>query len=102
MREETQAATGSGTETTTGALHQQVLGVLNDVLLLDLPPQTGDLDRAQVTQWDSVNHLRLVLELEQVFSVALSDDDVVGMQSVEQIEAMLRRHGIGDGGTTQA
>ncbi len=99
MTEETRAATGAATGAATSTLHQQVVSILNDVLLLTLPPQTGDVDRAQVEQWDSVNHLRLVMELEQVFSVALSDDDVLDMQSLGQIEAVLRRHGIRDGWT---
>ncbi len=96
MTEETQAVSAAGAAGAAGtsSVHEQVVGILNEVLQLELSPQTEDIDRAQVEQWDSVNHLRLVMELEQAFSVALSDDDVLTMQSLRQIEVVLSRHHI--------
>ncbi|HEY3341462.1 MAG TPA: acyl carrier protein [Anaerolineae bacterium] len=74
-----------------GDLHVQVVNILNDVMQMDLGLDTQDVQRQQVEQWDSVNHLRLVLELEQAFGVTLSDEDVLSMQSLREIETALQR-----------
>jgi acyl carrier protein len=86
-------------ETVNTDLHQQVVEIFADIFQLDLDPATTDIKRDTVEQWDSVNHLRLVLELEQVFGVTLSDDDVLGIASLRDVEAVLTRHGV-DGAST--
>jgi acyl carrier protein len=43
-----------------------------------------------------VNHLRLVLELEQAFGIGLNDEDVLAMQSLQQIESTLQSYGVGE------
>jgi acyl carrier protein len=76
-------------------LHQQVVGIFADVFQLDLGPSLANVVRGDVRTWDSVNHLRLVMELEQTFGITLSDDDVLGMASLRDAEAALARHGVG-------
>jgi acyl carrier protein len=81
------------TETTNETMHQRLVGIFGDVFGVDLGPNTGDIRRSDVEQWDSVNHLRLVLELEQEFGIALPDEDVLAIQSLRDAEAVLERLG---------
>lgn len=46
----------------------------------------GDLEK-----WDSVNHLRLILELERRLSVEFDDDEIVELGSVEAIMHAVKR-----------
>ncbi len=84
------------TQLNVDVLHEQVVSILNDVMQLDLGLEVEDIQRRQVEQWDSVNHLRLVLELEQAFGIGLSDEDVLAMQSLQQIESTLQSYDVGE------
>lgn len=84
------------TQLNVDVLHEQVVSILNDVMQLDLGLEVEDIQRRQVEQWDSVNHLRLVLELEQAFGIGLSDEDVLAMQSLQQIESALQSYDVGE------
>ena len=84
------------TQTNVDVLHGQVITILNDVMQLELGLEVEDIRRQQVEQWDSVNHLRLVLELEETFGITLNDEDVLSMQSLRQIEGILRRYGMSE------
>ena len=84
------------TQTNVDVLHGQVITILNDVMQLELGLEVEDIERQQVEQWDSVNHLRLVLELEETFGITLNDEDVLSMQSLRQIEGALRRYGVSE------
>lgn len=81
-------------------LHRQMVEIFADIFQLELDPATRDVERGDIEQWDSVSHLRLVLEMEQVFDITLSDDDVLGMASLRDAESVLVRHGVSDGITT--
>lgn len=75
-------------------MREQIVDILNDVMQLNLTHNTEDIDRTQVQHWDSVNHLRLVLELESAFSISLSDSEVIDLNSLHQIMAILQQHGV--------
>ena len=45
-----------------------------------------------VENWDSLQHLNLILALEQGFSISLSTEDVVKMTRLEAIEEVLERY----------
>ena len=78
---------------TQGTLHQRLVVIFNDVFQEEFGIDTADIRRSDVAQWDSVNHLRLVLELEQEFGITLSDDDVLAIGSLSDAEAVLTRLG---------
>lgn len=75
-------------------LHRKVVSILSEVLQVDIDPTIEDISRNEVATWDSINHLRLVLELEEAFQIALSDDEVVELMTLHQVEALLAKRGI--------
>ena len=79
------------------ALRHQLVGIFSDIFQVDLPPDVEDLTANEIASWDSVNKLRLVLELEQVFDVSLDDTEVVGLASLRDAESLLRQRGVGSG-----
>ena len=54
-----------------------------------ITPASGPHD---IPTWDSAGHMRLILELEQEFSVQFTDAEVVELVSPATIEAALTRH----------
>ena len=47
-----------------------------------------------IAQWDSVGHMRLMAEIESLFSVMLDTEDIVGFSSYEMGKEILRKHGV--------
>jgi acyl carrier protein len=63
---------------------------------LGLGPQV-DWDRLSyrgAEEWDSVAHMQLVGEIEQVFDVMLETQDVLAMSSFNKAVSILVRHGV--------
>jgi len=49
---------------------------------------------ADVPAWDSMGHLALVTELEAIYGVSLTPDEILGIASVGDIRTLLREHGV--------
>ena len=63
---------------------------------LELPP---DVDVKTLTygdhaHWDSVGHMVLVTELEDVYGLMLDTDDVLNLSSFDAATALLEKHGV--------
>ena len=63
-----------------------VLGVGVDAL-----PETAS--PATISNWDSVNHLNLVMALESEFGISIAPEDVVEMRDVASIRRIARTRG---------
>ena len=48
---------------------------------------------ADLEKWDSLGHLRLIMELEESFGIAFDDDQVVRLASVQQIMQAVGNNG---------
>ena len=74
-------------------LRQQLIVIFSDIFQVELAPDVQDVTADEIDSWDSVNKLRLVLEIEQVFDVSLDDAEVVELASLRDAEALLRLRG---------
>ena len=63
--------------------------IFADVFAVELPSGFDDVRRDDTVYWDSISHLRLILELEQIFDLRIPDEAVSEMRSFRQIRAML-------------
>jgi acyl carrier protein len=68
--------------------------ILAKVLLIDKNKVNDDMSRKNVKEWDSMAHLMLVSEIESAFEVAMSDDDIMEIQTVGDIKNILKKLGI--------
>ncbi len=75
-------------------LHHKVICILSEILQVDLDPAIEDISRRDIADWDSINHLRLVQELEETFQIALNDDEASELMTLRDVEALLVRHGM--------
>ena len=48
---------------------------------------------ATLSAWDSLNHVTLILELENVFGVSFSAEEALTMTDVATIKRVLQSHG---------
>jgi acyl carrier protein len=68
--------------------------VLVDIFGIDAATidQTTSVDT--VEKWDSLNHLNLVLALEQQFNVTLTEEQTVEILNYPLIKVVLEEHGV--------
>ena len=71
----------------------EIAGIFADVFKFS-GPVTAETSRTDVPKWDSLQHMALVTALEQNFGVSLSMDEMVEIRSVQDICAILDRHGV--------
>ena len=66
------------------------------VAVLRLAPETirDDLKPADVPDWDSMNYLLFISELEKEFATSFTMDEVLGAQSLGDVRQLLVKRGI--------
>ena len=74
--------TSSVTETVL-TIASDVLGVPADQVTLDASPQS-------VANWDSVQHLNLVLAVEQAFDLTFEPEELDQMKSLREVVALVQ------------
>jgi acyl carrier protein len=78
----------------TPELHRQIVAIFSETFQIDPRSAPEDFKRGQNGMWDSINHLRLISELEEVFQIALSDEEVTRIASLRDVEMLLVERGV--------
>lgn len=65
-----------------------------DGLGVDRAVVRDDLTYSSIPEWDSIAHLGLIAELEDVFDVALETDDIIDLSSVSEARRILAKLGV--------
>lgn len=47
-----------------------------------------------IPEWDSVGHMALMAEIEEVFDIMMDTDDIIGFSSYEMGLSILKNYGI--------
>ncbi len=66
-------------------MRQRVLRIVSDVLGEPIDQLNDGSSPDTVDKWDSLNHMNLVLALEEAFGVQFTDDQIMKLLSVEAI-----------------
>jgi acyl carrier protein len=59
-----------------------------DILQIDISPGQ-QIERASCGRWDSLNHLRLIMAVEEEFAVRLEPDEIANIASLTDLQSML-------------
>lgn len=68
-----------------------------DALAIDGDIPWDSLEYRSIPEWDSVAHMQLIAEIEDVFDVMLETDDVIALSSFRIAEQILERYGVSFG-----
>ena len=58
--------------------------------VFDLESVTDDISQSNCEKWDSMNHLNLIVELEEEFDVSFEPEEIAEMKSLEKIIEKLK------------
>ena len=67
-----------------------VQGVFADLFGLPREAVTPETSQPALAEWDSLQHLNVILALEETFALGFSPEDMEGMTSVAAITAVIR------------
>jgi acyl carrier protein len=64
--------------------------LIEEVLRSNVSIPTSDVLLARIEGWDSLKGVRLVLRLEEILGRELTEDDIDKLQSVEDVDRLLK------------
>jgi acyl carrier protein len=73
-------------------LNQKLAEVMADILDVAVGEVTPETVRDGHPTWDSFNHLRLMTAIEEEFGVQFSMDEIEGIETAGQLDALLSTH----------
>ena len=80
---------GRGILKTTDSLAEQVRELVSDLFNVTINFVSADSSPATIEEWDSMQHLNLVLALEQRFDIQLAPEEIKQMTDVGKIEQIV-------------
>ena len=60
-----------------------------EVFKIEVDKINDDATQLDIKEWDSLGHLKLILELESKFSLSLEPEEIEEMTSLKEIEKVL-------------
>lgn len=71
-------------------IFQRLAPVFQDVFDDDSLVPHAELSAKDVPEWDSISHIRLVVAVEEEFSITLTTAELAGLQNVGQMVDLIR------------
>lgn len=72
-------------------MNEKINTVLMQVFDISQEDVIQDLTRDEVSKWDSLTHMDLVVSLETEFNIYLETDDIIAMSSLHAIRDILKK-----------
>jgi acyl carrier protein len=66
----------------------------SQALGIDKSKVVDTLNYQSIAEWDSISHMVLITELEDIFDISLDTDDVIDMSSVIKAKEILAKYGV--------
>jgi acyl carrier protein len=73
-------------------IDSRVATVLSEIFTIPAESVGPDTSTETIEQWDSLQHLTVILSLEEEFDIQLDDDEAVQVTSFPVIIDVVRRH----------
>lgn len=78
-------------------MQEQLRTMIAEVLDLPVSQVTPRLARGETGAWDSLNHLRLMTTVEQEFGVSFTMDEIMQVQTPDDLEQAIARQSVPPG-----
>lgn len=75
-------------------LEKKIFKIVSQVMEVSLEQVNEDSSPDTIEKWDSLQHMNLVLALEQEFKISFSDQEIVEMLNVKIIMETLKTKGL--------
>jgi acyl carrier protein len=68
--------------------------VISEVLRVAPHKITSEMSIHKVDTWNSLTHIELVVTIEETFHIQLTEDEIVAMTSIAEIQKTLSNRGV--------
>jgi acyl carrier protein len=68
--------------------------VISEVLRVPPDKITPEMSIHKVDTWNSLTHIELVVTIEEKFHIQLTEDEIVAMTSIAEIQSILSSRGV--------
>ena len=68
--------------------------ILSKILLIDEGEIDDELSRDGLADWDSMTHLMLISEVESVFGITFTDEEMMAINTIGDLRSVLRKGGV--------
>jgi acyl carrier protein len=75
-------------------MKDKIKSIMSAVFEIDKDVIGDDATTGSLENWDSINHMNLVLAIEEEFSIVFDDEEIVQITSLKSIENTLAKKGI--------
>ena len=80
-------------------MDEKLKRIVIDVLRIEESDYREDLKAGDLPAWDSLGHVNLLLEVQKAFGVTFDVNEMVEMESVDDLRRMLMKHNASRPGT---
>jgi citrate synthase len=70
----------------------RLANVVANALRVDPAALTDDLEFNSIPEWDSINHVALILSLEETYGLTISDDQIIALTRYSAIREFIEAH----------
>ena len=67
----------------------KIKNLMNNVFSVDL--NFEELTQSNISNWDSINHLNLIIELETYFDINIDPEEIIKMNDFNSIYSILKQ-----------
>jgi len=73
---------------------EKLVNVFVEALGIEKEKVIDSLEYNSIPEWDSVAHMALISELEEIFDIMLDTDDIIDMSSVKKSKEILIKYDV--------
>lgn len=73
-------------------INDKLKTIVIETLKISASDYSDDLAAGDIPQWDSIGHVNLLMAVEQGFGVAFDVTDAIDIESVSDLQDMLRKY----------
>jgi len=74
--------------------NQKIITAFTTALEIDASIVVDELKYQSIPEWDSMSHMFLISEIEEVFQVEIDTDDVIDLSSVGKAKEILAKYDV--------
>ncbi|MFX1500410.1 MAG: acyl carrier protein [Promethearchaeota archaeon] len=74
--------------------NEKFKNVLSEILKIESDQIKNDITPDDIENWNSINHLKLIVRFEELFNIEINSEDIAEMDSFGAIKDILKKYGV--------
>ena len=75
------------------AVEKKIMEIVIEILGIRIRNDNKKITREDCSEWDSMNHLKIILSIEDTFGFKFQDNEIMNVRSTEDIKIIVEKRG---------